>query len=154
MKGNEKIVGLLNELLADELTAINQYFLHAEMCKDWGYNDLYEQVKKRAIDEMKHAENLIERILFLEGRPIVNRLNEIQIGEDVKKQLEIDLEAEEKAVENYNRAIALAGEMGDNGTKELLEKILQDEEGHLDWLETQLHLIKEVGLQNYLSGQS
>ena len=153
MKGNEKIINLLNELLADELTAINQYMVQSEMCADWGYEKLHEVLEKRAIDEMKHAEQLIGRILFLEGRPIVSDLNKINIGNTVDKQHKNDHEAERMAIEAYNAGIKLAVELDDNGTRELLEDILEDEEKHIDWIETQFDQIDQMGLQNYLSEQ-
>ncbi len=153
MKGNKKIIERLNALLADELTAINQYMVHSEMCANWGYERLHEAAEKRAITEMKHAEKLIERILFLEGIPIVSKLNEIRIGSDVKAQFESDLDAEYMAVEAYNEGIEIAADAGDNGTKVLLESILADEEDHIDWLEAQLDQIKQMGVQNYLTEQ-
>jgi bacterioferritin len=153
MKGNEKILATLNDLLADELTAINQYMVHSEMCEDWGYGKLHKLVEKRAIDEMKHAEKLIGRILFLEGIPVVSNLKKINIGADVEKQYENDLDAELGAIKAYNDAIKLASEVGDNGTRDFLQSILNDEEEHLDWLETQLEQIKQIGLQNYLVEQ-
>lgn len=153
MKGNKKITECLNALLADELTAINQYMVHSEMCANWGYERLHEAIEKRAITEMKHAEKLIERILFLEGTPIVSKLNEIKIGSDVKAQFENDLDAEYMAVKAYNEGIALAVEVGDNGTRALLESILSDEEHHIDWLEAQLDQIRQMGIQNYLTEQ-
>jgi len=154
MKGNKKIIERLNTLLADELTAINQYIVHSEMCANWGYGRLHEAAEKRAITEMKHAEKLIERILFLEGIPIVSELNEIKIGSDVKAQFESDLAAEQMAVQAYNEGIELAVEVGDNGTKALLESILSDEEAHVDWLEAQLDQIEQMGIENYLTGQA
>jgi bacterioferritin len=153
MKGNKKVIERLNALLADELTAINQYIVHAEMCANWGYARLHESIEKRAITEMKHAEKLIERILFLEGTPIVSKLNTMQIGADVQAQFESDLAAEQMAVKAYNEGIELAVEVGDNGTRTLLESILSDEEDHVDWLEMQLDQIKQIGLQNYLTEQ-
>jgi bacterioferritin len=153
MKGNKKVIERLNALLADELTAINQYIVHAEMCANWGYARLHESIEKRAITEMKHAEKLIERILFLEGTPIVSKLNTMQIGSDVQAQFESDLAAEQMAVKAYNEGIELAVEVGDNGTRTLLESILSDEEDHVDWLEMQLDQIKQIGLQNYLTEQ-
>ncbi len=153
VKGNKKLIERLNALLADELTAINQYIVHSEMCANWGYERLHEAIEKRAITEMKHAERLIERILFLEGMPIVSELNEITIGSDVKAQFESDLAAEQMAVAAYNEGIGLAVEVGDNGTRALLESILADEEGHIDWLEAQLDQIKQIGIQNYLTEQ-
>jgi len=153
MKGNPKIIEQLNVLLSDELTAINQYMVHSEMCDDWGYEHLHSLIEKRAIDEMKHAESLIGRILFLEGFPIVSQLNKITIGADVKKQLENDIIAETGAVARYNESVRLAVDVGDNGTRELLESILKDEEAHLDWLEAQVDQIEQMGIQNYLSEQ-
>lgn len=153
MKGNEKVIANLNDLLADELTAINQYMVHSEMCANWGYERLHGAIEKRAIQEMKHAEMHIQRIIFLEGTPIVNQLKSIIIGKDVTTQLENDLSAETEAVQAYNNGIRLAVEAGDNGTRELLETILKDEEDHLDWLEAQLDQIQQVGIQNYLTEQ-
>jgi bacterioferritin len=153
MKGNQEILDNLNELLAEELTAINQYILHGEMCDDWGYSVLHETIEKRAIQEMKHAEKLIERILFLEGMPIVSKLNDIHIGSDVQKQLSNDAEAEREAIAMYNSSIALATKLADNGTKVLIESILTDEEGHLDWIEEQLDQIDQMGIENYLNNQ-
>lgn len=153
MKGNEQVIEKLNALLRDELTAINQYFVHAEMCDDWGYEKLHELVEKRAIDEMKHAEKLIARILYLEGMPIVSELNRISIGRAVDEQLRKDLEAEEHCIREYNEAIKLSVEVGDNGTKELLDSIIVDEEKHADWLDSQLTQIEQMGIQNYLPMQ-
>jgi bacterioferritin len=153
MKGNETVITVLNGLLADELTAINQYMVHSEMCANWGYERLHEASEKRAIDEMKHAEKLIGRIIFLEGKPTVTVLNKITIGGDVKTQLENDQKAEEDAVKAYNQGIRVAVEQGDNGSRELLESILKDEENHLDWLESQGDQISQMGIQNYLVEQ-
>jgi len=153
MKGNEKILETLNELLADELTAINQYMVQSEMCADWGYERLHEAIEKRAIDEMKHAEELIGRILFLEGTPVVSNLNKINIGQTVDAQHEYDHEAEKMAIKAYNDGIRLAVEVGDNGTRDLLEEILEDEEEHIDWIEAQLDQIEQMGLQVYLGEQ-
>ncbi len=153
MKGNSKIIERLNDLLADELTAINQYMVHSEMCADWGYEKLHEAIEKRAIQEMKHAEALIARIIFLEGRPIVSQLKPIHIGATIPEQHANDRQAEEMAIKAYNEGIALAVELGDNGTRELLESILKDEEAHLDWLEAQLDQIEHMGIQNYLVEQ-
>jgi bacterioferritin len=153
MKAKPKIIEKLNALLADELTAINQYIVHSEMCANWGYERLHEAIEKRAITEMKHAEKLIERILFLDGTPIVSKLNKIEIGSDVKAQFENDLDAERMAVQAYNEGIQLAVESGDNGTRALLESILADEEHHVDWLEAQLEQINQIGVQNYLTEQ-
>jgi bacterioferritin len=153
MKGNDKVIALLNELLSDELTAINQYMVHSEMCADWGYEKLHEAAEKRAIQEMKHAESLIGRVLFLEGTPIVSNLKQIHIGADVAAQHRSDLKAETGAVKAYNDSIRLAVELGDNGSRELLEGILKDEEVHLDWLEAQLFQIEQMGIQSYLVEQ-
>lgn len=153
MKGHEKIIALLNDLLADELTAISQYMVHSEMCVNWGYKKLHEAAEKRAIEEMKHAEKLIGRILFLEGQPIVSQLNKINIGAAVEAQLKNDLAAEAGAIQAYNDGIRLCLELGDNGSRELIDDNLHDEEEHLDWLEAQLDQINQMGLQNYLLGQ-
>jgi bacterioferritin len=153
MKAKPKIIEKLNALLADELTAINQYIVHSEMCANWGYERLHEAIEKRAITEMKHAEKLIERILFLDGTPIVSKLNKIEIGSDVKAQFENDLDAERMAVQAYNEGIQLAVESGDNGTRALLESILADEEHHVDLLEAQLAQIEQIGIENYLTEQ-
>ena len=150
MKGNDKVIATLNMLLADELTAINQYMVHSEMCANWGYGELHEAIEKRAITEMKHAEMHIGRIIFLEGLPVVSELNPLHIGADVLGQLKSDLGAEQGAVKAYNDAVKLAVEAGDNGTRVMLEGILKDEEEHLDWLETQLDQIEQMGIQNYL----
>jgi len=153
MKGNEKIIDKLNDLLADELTAINQYIVHSEMCANWGYEKLHKADEKRAIDEMKHAEKLIGRILFLEGSPVVDNLKKIHIGAHVEAQHKSDWAAENGAIKSYNDGIKLAVQIGDNGTRELFESILKDEEAHIDWLEAQLDQIKQMGLQNYLVEQ-
>ena len=153
MKGNEKVLAQLNYFLADELTAISQYMVHSEMCANWGYKNLHKAIEKRAIDEMKHAEKLIGRILFLEGKPVVSELNPIHIGETVEAQLKNDLEAEAGAIKSYNEAIRLCLELGDGGSRELIEANLHDEEEHLDWLEAQLDQINQMGLQNYLQAQ-
>jgi bacterioferritin len=153
MKGNEKIIAVLNNFLADELTAISQYMVHSEMCADWGYDKLHEAVEKRAIGEMKHAEKLIGRILFLEGHPVVSNLNKMDIGATVEAQLKHDLDAEAGAIKAYNDGIRLCLELGDNGSRELIEDNLEDEEEHLNWLEAQLDQINQMGLQNYLLAQ-
>ena len=153
MKGNEKINAVLNDFLADELTAISQYMVHSEMCANWGYDKLHEAVEKRAIGEMKHAEKLIARILFLEGQPIVSQLNKFNIGASVEEQLKNDLAAEAGAIKAYNDGIRLCLELGDNGSRELIDGNLHDEEEHLDWLEAQLDQINQMGLPNYLLGQ-
>lgn len=153
MKGNAKVIEYLNFLLADELTAISQYMVHSEMCADWGYGELHEAIEKRAITEMKHAEMHIGRIIFLEGQPIVSNLNPLHIGGDVETQLKNDLASETGAVKAYNDGIRLTVEVGDNGTRAMLETILHDEEDHADWLETQLDQIEQMGLKNYLVEQ-
>lgn len=144
----------MNEFLADELTAISQYIVHSEMCANWGYEKLHDKSEKRAIDEMKHAEKLIARILFLEGIPIVSNLKKMNIGSTVEEQLRNDLAAEIAAARDYNEGIRLCLELGDNGSRELIDANLKDEEEHLDWLETQLDQIGQMGLQNYLLGQA
>ena len=154
MKGNERLIGTLNGLLADELTAINQYMVHSEMCANWGYERLHKAIEARAIVEMRHAEKLIGRIIFLEGSPTVSTLRTMAIGGDVLGQHTNDLAAELRAVQAYNAGIWLAGEVDDHGTRELLDAILQNEEEHVDWLETQLDQIKQIGLQNYLAEQT
>ncbi len=154
MKGNKIIIKQLNTLLTDELTAINQYIIHSEMCENWGYKNLHEVIKKRAIDEMKHAESLIARILFLEGTPDVSSIKKIHIGVDIEKQFMSDKNSETAAVELYNNSIQLCVKNGDNGTSELLKSILADEERHLDWLETQLGQINQLHLENYILEQT
>ncbi|WP_410508222.1 bacterioferritin [Methanosarcina hadiensis] len=153
MKGNEQMIKHLNDRLAEELTAINQYFVHAEMCENWNYERLGEAIEKRAIVEMRHAEKLIERILFLEGKPIVSNLNEMTIGDFVPEMHESDRRAEEGAIKGYNESIRLATEIGDNDTKVLLESILREETEHIDWIEAQQDQINQVGIQNYLAQQ-
>ncbi len=145
MKGNDKIIEKLNALLADELTAINQYMVHSEMCANWMYEHLHKAIEKRAIDEMKHAEKLIGRILFLDGRPIVNTLNPLNIGAEVEAQLANDWAAEAGAVKAYNDGIRLAVEVGDNGTRELLESILKDEEDHFNYFENTKDHVDKLG---------
>ncbi len=152
-KGDPKVIEILNEVLSAELAAISQYFLHAEMCQDWGYERLYKQVRSESLDEMKHAEEVIERILYLSGLPNVKNVGDIVIGQTVPEQFEADLALENKAVARLNAGIQACGEAGDNGTRELLEEILEDEEEHTDWLEAQLELIQQVGLENYLAQQ-
>lgn len=153
MKGNDAVIRKLNELLAEELTAINQYVVHSEMCENWNYEKLHKLVEKRAIKEMKHAEQLIERILFLDGRPIVSKLLAIKIGADIAAQIKNDLKLEESADKMYNEAIALAAEKGDNATRDLLTEILKDEEEHIDELEAHLSQIEQMGIQNFLASQ-
>jgi len=154
MKGNEKLIAVLNELLADELTAINQYMVHSEMCADWGYEKLHKEFEKRAIDEMKHAEKLIGRILFLEGIPVVSRLKDIHIGADIPKQVENDWYAEADAIKAYNDAIKLAAEVGDNATRDMLVEILNDEDAHIDKIEEVKDQIEQMGIGIFLSTQT
>lgn len=153
MKGDAKVIKLLNQVLKAELTAINQYFLHAEMCHNWRYEKLYGFIRKESIDEMKHAEILMERILYLEGTPNMTDYFKINIGATVEQQFKNDLQVEYEAVDRLNEGIKACVAVGDNGSRELLEKILVDEEHHIDWLEAQLHAIEEMGIQNYLSQQ-
>ena len=153
MKGNERVIEKLNDLLADELTAINQYMVHSEMCDDWGYAKLHEAIEERAIVEMRHAEKLIGRILFLEGTPMVSQLKAMHIGSDVPGQHESDWNAEKDAIASYNDGIQLTVEIGDNGSRDLLESILAEEEGHIDWIEAQQDQIKQMGLETYLGKQ-
>ena len=153
MKGNDRVIAVLNDTLKAELTAINQYFLHAEICENWGYVKLASYLRKESIEEMKHAEALMERILYLDGMPTMNELFPLRIGRNVKEQIENDLALELEAVPRLNDGIRLAVEVGDNGTRELLTKILTDEEHHVDYLEAQLHVIREIGLDNYLAQQ-
>jgi bacterioferritin len=153
MQGNPKVIAALNEALKEELTAINQYFLHAEMCENWHYGKLGAFIRKQSIDEMKHAEQIIERILFLDGTPNMTELIQLKVGQNVKEQLESDLQLELAAVVQYNRAVATARDVGDNASRELFERLLKDEEEHVDWLEAQLHQIKEIGYERYLSQQ-
>ena len=153
MKGSEKVLEMLNEALKEELTAISQYFLHAEMCENWHYNKLGSYIRKQSIDEMKHAEALIERILFLDGIPNLTELMHLTVGKNVKAQLESDLQLEIAAVAMYNRAAELARAESDNASRELFERLLKDEEEHVDWLEAQMHQIEEMGYERYLSQQ-
>lgn len=152
MRGNKEVIACLNEALREELTAVNQYFLHAEMCHNWGYHRLGKQIKKQAIDEMKHAEKLIERVLFLDALPTMEPMA-LQVGDNVKAQLQSDLDLEQKAVAMYNKAINAARQAGDDASRNLFSQLLKDEEEHVDWLESQLHMIKEVGYERYLSQQ-
>jgi bacterioferritin len=153
MQGNPKLIETLNSLLADELTAINQYMVHSEICANWGYGKLHEHFEKRAIAEMKHAEKLIGRIIFLEGMPIVSTLRQIRIGSDVPKQLENDHAAEDGAIKAYNVAIKLAGEVNDFATREVLEHILNDEDRHIDGIEELQDQISHMTLPNFLTTQ-
>ena len=153
MKGHEDVISALKEILTNELTSVNQYFLHSRMCKDWGYVKLADKFYKESIDEMKHARDIIDRILFLEGTPNVQKLHSLKIGTTVKKQLENDLSLEDKAISDLKKTIKICIQHSDFASKELLENILVSEEGHTDWIESQLHLIQEVGEENYLSQQ-
>jgi bacterioferritin len=153
MQGNPDVINALNEALKEELTAINQYFLHAEMCENWHYQKLAAHIRKESIEEMRHAEALIERILFLDGAPNMTELMQISVGATVKAQLESDLKLEINAVAMYNRFVQLARDKGDNASRELFERLLRDEEGHVDWIEAQVHQIKELGYERYLSQQ-
>lgn len=153
MKGSPKVIAALNEALREELTAINQYFLHAEMCENWHYEKLAAHIKKESIDEMKHAEALMERILFLDSTPSMTEPMTLTVGSNVKSQLESDLALEVAAVSMYNRFVQLARDEGDNVSSELFRKLLADEEGHVDWLEAQLHQISELGYERYLTQQ-
>jgi bacterioferritin len=153
MQGNPKVIASLNEALREELTAINQYFLHAEMCENWHYSKLGDYIKKQSIDEMKHAEVLIERLLFLDAVPAMTEPMKLTIGHNVKEQLESDLRLEIEAVGLYNNAVKVSRDEGDNASRELFERLLKDEEAHVDWLEAQLHQINELGYERYLSQQ-
>ncbi len=153
MKGKANIIEVLQKSLGEELQAISQYFLHSEMQSNWGYKRLHAEIKKQALGEMKHAEALIERIIFLEGIPNLNEFPKLKIGKTVEQQLQNDLELEKNAVEEYNKYVALARKEGDNGSADLLEVLLKDEEEHVDFLEAQLGLIKQLGLETYLSQQ-
>ena len=153
MQGSPAVIEVLNEVLTAELTAINQYFIHSKMCDNWGYDRLAEKLREESIDEMKDADAVIERILYLDGVPNMQRLGAVAVGETVLEQLEVDLELEKAAVERYNRGVALCVAEGDNGTRDLFETQLRGEEEHLDWIESQLELIRQVGLENYLSQQ-
>ena len=153
MKGDDETIEMLNDVLTAELTAINQYFIHAKMCESWGYEHLAKNNYDESIDEMKDAEKVIERILYLEGVPNLQRLGSVLVGETVPEQHRLDLELERAAIDRYNSGIAMVREKGDNGTRELLEDLLTGEEEHADWLEAQLNLIEQVGLENYLAQQ-
>jgi bacterioferritin len=153
VKGNPKVIDVLSQVLKAELTAINQYFLHAEMCENWGYSRMAKLVKKESIEEMMHAEILMERILYLDGTPNMSDYFKINIGQTLKEQLQNDLNLEYEAVKRLNNGIQTCVDLKDNGSRELLEKILTDEEHHIDWLEGQLHAIKEMGIENYLAQQ-
>jgi bacterioferritin len=151
MKGNAKVIECLNQVLAGELTAINQYFLHARMCKDWGYEKLADTIWKESIDEMKHAQTITDRILFLEGLPNLQKLNKLNIGENVKEILTSDLGLEHQNIPAVRTGIEVCMEVKDHVTREILEHILMEEEEHVDWLESQLQIIKDTGIENYLA---
>ena len=153
MKGHSDVIEALKGILTNELTSVNQYFLHARMCRDWGYNKIGDKIYAESIDEMKHAKELIDRILFLEGIPNVQKLHALKIGKSVKEQLENDLSLENKAIPDLTEAIEICNAVKDHGTRELLEHILVSEEEHVDWLESQLGIIEEIGIENYLSQQ-
>ena len=153
MKADKQVLSLLNDVLTGELTAINQYFLHARLCHHWGYERLYQRLRKESIEEMKHADELIDRILFLEGLPNLQKLGKIDVGQTVPEQFQLDLALEMEAVKRLNDGIELCRSSGDNGSREVLEKMLRDEERHVDWIETQQEAIKQIGVENYLSEQ-
>ena len=153
MKGDAKIIEILNDVLTSELTAINQYFVHGEMCENWGYDRLHKIIRKHSIGEMKHAEELIERVLFLEGIPNVQRLGKITIGENVQEVFKSDYALELEALPRLQEGIETCRKHGDNNSRHLLEEILEEEEEHVDWLEAQMSLIEQVGIQNYLAQQ-
>src|SRR6185503_884633 len=153
MKGHDQVVSLLNDILTAELTAINQYFIHARMCENWGYKRLWKKLREESIGEMRHADRLIERILYLEGVPNVQRLGKVNVGQTVPEQLRLDLDLERAAVAALNAGVELCRGLGDNGTRDLVEDILTAEEGHIDWIEEQMELIRQVGEAHYLSQQ-
>jgi bacterioferritin len=153
MKGNEEVLNLLNQLLTNELTAINQYFIHAKMCQNWGYDRLAGKLRDESIDEMRHADMVISRILFLEGVPNLQRYNKLHVGETVREQLESDLQLEYAAIAFLNQGVEASRRVNDNSSEDLMTKILVAEEEHTDWIETQLELIRQVGEQNYLAQQ-
>jgi bacterioferritin len=153
MKGNASVIDALNEVLTGELTGINQYFVHGRMCENWGYQRLWEKLREESIDEMKHADKLIERVLFLEGIPNLQRLGKINIGENVPEQLKSDLALEKDAIDRLNRTIELCRSVGDHGSRHLLEDLLVSEEAHLNWIEAQLGLIEQLGVSTYLAEQ-
>ena len=153
MKGNSSVIDALNDVLTAELTGINQYFIHARMCENWGYQRLWEKLRAESIEEMKHADELIERILFLEGIPNMQRLSKVNVGETVPEQLKLDMALEKDAIDRLNKGVELCRSLGDNGTRALLEKMVTSEEDHLNWIEAQLELIAQVGEGNYLAQQ-
>ena len=153
MKGHDQVIQLLNDVLTAELTAINQYWIHARMCENWGYARLWDKVRAESLGEMKHADRLVERILYLEGVPNLQKLGKVNVGQTVKEQFRLDLEVEKAAIKALNAGIETSRSLGDNGTRELLESILEGEEEHANWLEAQLTLIDQVGEANYLAQQ-
>lgn len=153
MQGNAEVIEVLNEVLTAELTAINQYFIHAKMLGNWGYKRLAEHSKHESIDEMKHADEVMERILYLDGVPNMQRYFKVNVGQNVPEMHQLDLELEKVAVERLNKGIELCRTRGDNGSRMLLEEILEEEESHIDWLEAQLKMIEDMGLPNYLAEQ-
>ncbi len=153
MKGHDQVIQLLNDVLTAELTAINQYWIHARMCENWGYERLWKKIREESLGEMKHADHLVERILYLEGVPNLQKLAKVNVGQTVREQLRLDLEVEKAAVKALNSGIETARSLGDNGTRELLESVLEGEEEHANWLEAQLTLIEQVGEGNYLAQQ-
>ena len=153
MRGHQQVIALLNDVLTAELTAINQYFIHARMCENWGYERLWKKIREESIGEMKHADKLIERILYLEGVPNLQRLGKVNVGQTVVEQLKLDLEVERDAIRRLNDGVETARSLGDNGTRELLEDILKGEEDHANWIEAQLTLIAQMGEANYLAQQ-
>jgi bacterioferritin len=153
MKGNEEVIAVLQDVLCAELTAVNQYFIHARMCENWGYKKLAAYIRKESIEEMHHAQEIIDRILYFDGAPNMQKYMKINVGKSVPQQFQFDLEVEYQAVPRLNRGVEIAREKGDNGTRALLEHILREEEEHVDWLEAQLGVIKEIGADNYLAQQ-
>ena len=153
MKDDKQLVTLLNDVLTAELTAVNQYFLHARLCHHWGFDRLAEKVRKESIEEMKHADELIDRILYLEGLPNLQRYGKVNVGQTVPEQFQLDLQVEYDAVKRFNDEIEACRSAGDNGTREMLERMLRQEEAHVDWLETQQETIKQIGVERYLSEQ-
>jgi bacterioferritin len=153
MKGNEEVIAVLQDVLCAELTAVNQYFIHARMCHNWHLERLAEHIRKESIEEMQHAQKVIDRILYFDGAPNMQKYMKINVGKTVREQFEYDVEVEYQAVPRLNRGIEVARAQGDNGTRALLEEILEDEEEHIDWLEAQLSLMKSIGEENYLAQQ-
>ena len=153
MKGNDEVIAVLQDVLCAELTAVNQYFIHARMCDNWGYKRLAEHIRKESIEEMHHAQEIIDRILYFDGAPNMQKYMKINVGKTVPEQFQLDLDVEYQAVPRLNRGIEVARAQGDNGTRTLLEHILKEEEEHVDWLEAQIGIVKEIGAENYLAQQ-